>query len=107
MKKSINKFILTGIALLFFSSFFHLDHTPAHEHQNGYNICNIGCKDIEHHSYSHQCEKCLSKTQRYVGVNLFDLSLHSNSTPFDNPKDITFSKFINFNSNKRAPPIIL
>ena len=107
MKKSINKFISIGISLLFFCAIFHLDHYPVHEHPSGYNICNIGCEDIEHHFYSHQCEKCLSKTQRYVGTNLFDLSLHNNSTLFDTPKDIIFCRLINFNSNNRGPPNIL
>ena len=107
MKKSINKFISIWLSLLFFCAIFHLDHHPVHEHPSGYNICNIGCEDIEHHSYSHQCEKCLSKTQRYVGTNLFDLSLHNNSTLFDTPKDIIFCKLINFNSNNRGPPNIL
>ena len=107
MKKSINIFISTGLSLLLFCAIFHLDHHPVHEHLIGYNICNVGCDDIEHHSYSHQCEKCLIKTQRYVGINLFELSLHNNSTPFDNPEDIIFSKLINFNSNNRGPPNIL
>jgi hypothetical protein len=107
MKKSINKFISIGISLLFFCAIFHSDHHPAHEHPSGYNICNIGCGEIEHHSYSHQCEKCLIKTQRYVSINLFELTLHNNSTLFDNSKDIVSSKLINFNSNNRGPPNIL
>ena len=106
-KRSINKFISTVLSLLLFCALFHLDHHPAHEHPSGYNICNIGCEDIEHHSYSHQCEKCLSKTQRFVGINLFDLSFHNNSIPFDTLEDIVYSKLINFNSNNRAPPIIV
>ena len=107
MKKSFNKFISIGISLLFFCAIFHLDHHPVHEHPSRYNICNTGCEDNEHHSYSHQCEKCLSKTQRYVGKDLFDLSLYNNQTLFDNFEDIIFCKLINFNSNNRDPPNIL
>lgn len=107
MKKSINKFISYGLSLLFFCAIFHLDHHPTHEHPSGYSICNIGCEDIEHHSFSHQCERCLSKTQRFVGIKLFNLSLHNNSKPFHNPEEIVYSKLINFNLNSRAPPIIL
>ena len=107
MKKSTNKFISTGLSLLLFCAIFHLDHHRVHEDSIGYNICNVGCDDIEHHSYSHQCEKCLIKTQRYVGINLFELLIHNSSTPFDNPEDIIFSKLIKFNPNNRGPPNIL
>ena len=107
MKSYINKFISIGLSLLFFCAIFHLDHHPDHEHPSGYNICNVGCDDIEHHSCTHQCEKCLSETQRYVGINLFEFSFHNFSTPFDNPEDIIFFKLINFNSNNRGPPNIL
>jgi hypothetical protein len=107
VKSYINKFISIGLSLLFFCAIFHLDYHADHEHPSGYNICNVGCDDIEHHSCTHQCEKCLSETQRYVGINLFEFSFHNFSTPFDNPEDIIFFKLINFNSNNKGPPNIL
>ena len=92
MKKLFNKFISIGISLLFFCAIFHLDHHPVHEQPSGYNICNIGCEDIEHHF--HPCEKCLNKTSRYVVKNLFNLSLYNNSTSFENPEEIIFLGYL-------------
>ena len=107
MKKLVNKSISYGLSFLFFCAIFHLDYHSTHEHPSGYSICNIGCEDVDHQSSSHQCEKCLSKSKRFVGIDFFDLSFQNNSIPFYIPEDFVYYKLINFYSNSRAPPIIL
>tara|TARA_A100000164_G_scaffold233765_1_gene207506 strand:+ start:67 stop:408 length:342 start_codon:yes stop_codon:yes gene_type:complete len=58
IKKTIKILASSALAFSIVCGVLHLDHYSHHEH-DGYSVCKIGCDDGHHHSFSHQCDKCL------------------------------------------------
>ena len=65
MNKMLKTFISCGLSFLFMSATFHVD-LHYQDNYDGYSICDISCDEEKHHSISHQCEKCLNKTNRLI-----------------------------------------
>ena len=63
VKLFMKNIIAYGLSILLMASVIHVDYHVDVE-QDGYNICKIGCEEQNHHSISHQCQKCLNNNQR-------------------------------------------
>ena len=86
----LKSFISLGLSVLFLIGTLHVDHND-HSHINGHSICGSGCSDNDHHSLSHQCEKCLTNNSQLVGPKCsefifspFYLSLYSLNQSIEN-----------------------
>ena len=73
MNKMLKTFISCGLSFLFMSATFHVD-LHYQDNYDGYSICDISCDEEKHHSISHQCEKCLNKTNRLIAQEFIELS---------------------------------
>ena len=71
--------ITYGLSILLMASVVHVDY-HADVEQEGYNICKIGCEEQNHHSNSHQCQKCLNNNQRLYFLTENEFSFNQNST---------------------------
>tara|TARA_B100000214_G_scaffold328748_1_gene268063 strand:- start:499 stop:855 length:357 start_codon:yes stop_codon:yes gene_type:complete len=70
-------FITYTLSILFLSAALHID--LHHEHDDGYNICDINCDNENHDTLSHQCEKCLKENNRLIVQETIDMSFNESS----------------------------
>jgi len=99
----LKSFISLGLSVLFLIGTLHVDHND-HSHINGHSICGSGCSDNDHHSLSHQCEKCLTNSSKLVErkcqnfiYDRFSFPLYSLNNSIDNT--LTY-----FSLYSRPPP---
>ena len=102
----LKTFIVYGLSFLFLSTAFHVE--PYHQdHQDGYSICNINCDDENHHSISHQCEKCLNNINRFIAQQFIELSFNEYQTALYSSYENFEDGFISFNLYSRPPPRLI
>ena len=90
----------------FMSATFHVDLHYL-DNYDGYSICDISCDEEKHHSISHQCEKCLNKTNRLIAQEFIELSFNEYRTTFYSSNENIENKFIPFNLYSRPPPSLI
>ena len=104
-KNMLKSFIKCTLSILFLSAMLHVD--LHHEHHDGYNICDINCDNDNHHSISHQCEKCLKENHRLIIQGSIDGPFNiSGSLPYSLDECFKYS-FSNFSLYSRPPPSLL
>ena len=101
----LKSFISSALSIMLLSATLHVD--LGHEHYDGYSICNIDCDDEKHHSISHQCEKCLNKTNRLIVQEFIELSSNEYRTALYSSNEIFEDKIIYFNLYSRPPPSLI
>ena len=106
MNKMLKTFISYGLSLLFMSASFHVD-LHYQDNYDGYSICDISCDEEKHHSISHQCEKCLNKTNRFISQEFIELSSNEYRTALYSSNEIFEDKIIYFNLYSRPPPSLI
>ena len=102
----LNPLITFGLSILVFAGALHID-LHDHSHAEGYSICIPECDNDHHHSFFHQCEKCLNKTSRLIVEGCMDLS-------YDEHVPLLYSLNEGFNDSRnpystysRPPPSLL
>ena len=106
MNRMLKTFIIYGLSFLFLSAAFHVE-LYHQDHQDGYSICDINCDDEKHHSISHQCEKCLNKTNRLIAQEFIELSSNEYRTALYSSNENFEDKIIPFSLYSRPPPTFL
>ena len=106
MNKMLKTFISYGLSFLFMSASFHVD-LYYQDNYDGYSICDISCDEEKHHSISHQCEKCLNKTNRFISQEFIELSSNEYRTVLYSSNENIENKFIPFNLYSRPPPSLI
>ena len=106
MNKMLKTFISCGLSFLFMSATFHVD-LHYQDNYDGYSICDISCDEEKHHSISHQCEKCLNKTNRLIAQEFIELSSNENRTALYSSNENFEDKIIPFSLYSRPPPTFL
>ena len=106
MNKMLKTFISYGLSLLFMSASFHVD-LHYQDNYDGYSICDISCDEEKHHSISHQCEKCLNKTNRFISQEFIELSSNEYRTVLYSSNENIENKIIPFNLYSRPPPSLI
>ena len=106
MNKMLKTFISYGLSFLFMSASFHVD-LHYQDNYDGYSICDISCDEEKHHSISHQCEKCLNKTNRLIAQEFIELSSNEYRTALYSSNEIFEDEIIPFNLYSRPPPSLL
>ena len=105
MNKMLKSFISYGLSIMVLSAILHVD--LYHEHYDGYSICDISCDEEKHHSISHQCEKCLTKTNRLIVQEFIELSSNEYRTALYSSNENFEDKIIPFNLYSRPPPSLI
>ncbi len=98
----LKSFISLGLTVLFLAGTLHVDHV--HSHNNGESICNIGCNDDDHHSLSHQCEKCLTNNSKLVERKCQNFIYDRFSFPLYNLNNSIDNTLTYFSLYSRPPP---
>ena len=106
MNRILKTFIVYGLSFLFISAMFHVD-LYNHDNHDGYSICDISCDEEKHHSKSHQCEKCLNKTNRLIAQVFIELSSNEYRTELYSSNENFEDKIIPFNFYSRPPPSLI
>ena len=102
----LKTFISYGLSFLFMLALFHGD-LHYQENHDGYSICDISCNEEKHHSISHQCEKCLNKTNKFIVQGFIELSSNKYRTALYSSNEIFKDKIISFNLYSRPPPSLI
>ena len=102
----LKAFMTNGLILLFLGGVLHVD-PHQHDYNQGYGFCDIGCDEENHHSITHQCEKCLNKTSRSIIQEKNDLSFKYNALSYWFPYQNFRNYLLNFSSYGRPPPSLL
>jgi len=103
--KLLQILIAYGLSLLFLSAIVHYD-TNHHQNHDEYSICNIDCENQNHHSISHQCEKCLNKNQRFYDLTKIDFSSDEKAGNYFASNDIVYFKSIIYDLHNHPPPAV-
>ena len=106
MNKMLKTFISYGLSFLFMSASSHVD-LHYQDNYDGYSICDISCDEEKHHSISHQCEKCLNKTNRLITQEFIELSSNEYRTTLYSSNENYEDKIIYFNLYSRPPPRLI
>ena len=99
----LKSFISCGLSFLILSSNFHID-LRHEDHNEGSSICNIDCGKENHHSISHSCEKCLTKSTKSLVQILDELSHDLQIMSLQSVNDWCPSNTKPFNLYSRPPP---
>ena len=103
MKRVLQILITSIISMLFLSVAVHID-AHLHHHNSESSLCNIDSDSQKHHSFSHQCEKCLNKIQRICISTSFDLSIDEKISAHTTSSTIIYDKSIIYDLHSRPPP---
>ena len=106
MNRMLKIFIIYGLSFLFISATFHVDLYNQDNH-DGYSICDISCDEEKHHSISHQCEKCLNKTNRLIAQEFIEFPSNEYRTALYSSNENIEDKIISFNLYSRPPPSLI
>ena len=102
--KSVLQILITSVlSMLFLSVIVHID-AHSHHHSSESSLCNIDSDSQNHHSFSHQCEKCLNKIQRICISTNFDLSIDEKISAHITSNTITYVKSIIYDLHSHPPP---
>ena len=99
--------ITFGLSILVFAGALHID-LHDRTHAEGYNICNLECDNMHHHSLFHKCEKCIIKQTQinrkecFKITNPINLQFYVHSNNNNNNKTI-----INHSLYSRPPPNLI
>ena len=73
----LNTLITFGLSILVFAGALHIDlHDQSHA--EGYSICIPECDNEHHHSFFHQCEKCIIKQTKVNRQECFKITCPNN-----------------------------
>ena len=93
------------LSSLLIGNLLHFD--SHHDSTEGYFFCSVDCDDNKHHSFHHNCEKCLNKNIKTLikkPIEIASTQLESLNHIFN--QDLNYKKII-FNLYSRPPPDIL
>ena len=101
----LKSFVSYVLSIMVLSATLHVD--LHHEHYDGYNICDINCDDENHHSISHQCEKCLNKNIRLIIQGSIDVPFNESGSLLYSLDESFKHSLSNFSLYSRPPPSLL
>ena len=103
MYNNLNSISLTILLLV---GVLHVDHYD-YSHSNGHSICNTGCSDNDHHSFNHECGKCLTNNNKLIEPQCKESTFSPSLLSLNNLNENINYTLVYFSLYSRPPPNLI